>query len=748
MNDMKDIRKALFLLGGHDLEMMTIKETLECEGIAYADHGLGWNGALLSSYGEEIAEAERNGQDIYGIELKEDISLPIGYHRIDHHNDLAANPSSIEQVYELLDITIDRHAELVAANDRGYIPAMRQAGATDEECKAIRREDRKAQGVTENDERLAEQSIKDKKTIGRLIIVKALSSHFSPITDHLWPYKQLLIYTDRELTYYGEKVSWVRNLLKDEDKGTAYSGGGDDGYAGITFKIDSPERIADITLQITRLMCVYSQHVFYFPFKWEIKDRKEKTFTDQINLSKINSNSSQWEKVTDEPKVESERNELFDEKQYYFEFVHPVLYDTGKEKSLLHHFERREPKQGDVEYVILVKQEEGDREYRLNMDSMNLNFYSTGVGVLSLFLTNRKEGLESTDILNINQYGRRIMLPFYGDKTGRGQTAKKLSIIGLKGDPNRYVETFNDVSLSTTWTPAKFILSLMEDLTSNVSVSPVIDDRMLVNCWYPNQEMSDKIKNDSDFIMGNFWYKYAFVDSGNETCQNYEMKKKLLDDCTYKRWQRYGTLYGLTRYSMVAVTDKSEFSYSILSKHMRTIYSQMFELIIVQRASILRFSGEVTQVSKLPNKEREEITKLAEHIKSLYEEYISFVNQMYLTYVTAQDQGIEMYNILMKQFSSSDKVKDLDSEIEKLYRFITIIIEKKQNDTIWTLTVYTLAALPVTVLATIFGMNEIKCGNCWSSSIIIGLIILFVYICIFPKFKRGIIKGLSKLVNK
>lgn len=372
------------------------------------------------------------------------------------------------------------------------------------------------------------------------------------------------------------------------------------------------------------------------------------------------------------------------------------------------------------------------------------------------------------------------MLPFYGDKTSRGLTAKKLSITHLEGDPNRYVETFDDVSPNATWTPAKFILSLMEDLTSEVEVSPIIDDRMLVNCWYPNQGMSDKVKDDdkkkeekdkngNDFIMGDFWYQYAFVDSGGDTCQNYKMKKKLLADCTYKRWQRYGTLYGLTRYSMVAVTDEGEFSYGTLSKHMRTIYARMFELVIVQRASILRFSGEVTQVSKLPNEESEEITELAKRIKSLYKEYISFVNQMYLTYVTAQDQGIEMYDMLMKQFSSADKVKDLDNEIEELYRFITLIIEREQsdiekeqnktekeqnkiereqNDTIWFLAVITAAALPVTLIATLFGMNDIKCGDSYFQTIIIGLIISFAYSVFIVINYRWYIKKVSKVAKK
>ena len=204
MNDIKDIRKALFLLGGHDLEMKVIRQTLEREGVAFADHGLDWDGARLSSYREEIAEAVERGREIYGIELKEDISLPEAYHRIDHHNELSANPSSIEQVYELLGIALDKRAKMVAANDKGYIPAMLEAGATEEEAMSIRREDRKAQGVTDEDERLAEEAIKGKRSMGILTVVRSATSRFSAVTDKLWPYRRLLVYTDTELEYSGE----------------------------------------------------------------------------------------------------------------------------------------------------------------------------------------------------------------------------------------------------------------------------------------------------------------------------------------------------------------------------------------------------------------------------------------------------------------------------------------------------------------------------------------------------------------
>lgn len=37
-----------------------------------------------------------------------------------------------------------------------------------------------------------------------------------------------------------------------------------------------------------------------------------------------------------------------------------------------------------------------------------------------------------------------------------------------------------------------------------MDVTPVIDDRMLVNCWYGNDELSKEIKNNEDFVFCDF----------------------------------------------------------------------------------------------------------------------------------------------------------------------------------------------------------------------------------------------------
>lgn len=495
-------------------------------------------------------------------------------------------------------------------------------------------------------------------------------------------------------------------------------------------------------------MSLYSYHIFYFPFRWSLPSEEDKILSEQVDLNHIPvSGFSMWERVKIDknsrvvPIAEKEMQdarELFAERQYFFEFVHPVLYDIkGEENPLINHYERREPKSKDVFYNIKVK----DREYSLRIDAMNLNLYSTGVGILSFYLVNEKEDQSSeSDVRAINQFGRRIMPPHSGEfkPEERSMMATRIEIQGLTGTSRNgeYEDCFDyseratgcERGLDTVWRPAYFIESLISDLSAELEVVPVIDDRMLLNCWYANNDLSRLVKyrgenEKSEFVKGKFWYKYVFVDDGNmDTCQNDGMKENLLKEATYFRWQKMGTLFGISRYSLVALTDRSSFSTNVLGMHMRTIYSRMFELIIVQRASMLRFSAEVTKVSALAGCRNKEV---AQRINSLYKEYIRFVNQIYFRSITLEDQGIEMYNMFMGQFASQDQIKDLDGEIEELHRYVMLLEDQKRNINGENLNRLAAIFLPATVLAGIFGMNrfaelEVK-GDFWLH---IGVIVI------------------------
>lgn len=718
-----------FLLGGKDLEMEEICQILKEKQIPFADAGLIWDNAKLSAYRQAIGE--NPDKVIYGVELEADMDLPLNYKAIDHHNELSGGLSSLEQVAKILDVTLSWEQKLIAANDRGHIRAMKRLGATDKEIDDIRQRDRKAQGVTEEDERLAMESIDNNSTIiGNLRIVKSLTSCFSAVCDRLYPYANLLVYTDDEWTFYGKdwdslkKDDYIKRLISE---GKIYYGGDQYGYIGLKKGFRTSIEIEQDVEYIRKRLNYDSFHIFFYPFKWKVKGAQEANFSKMIDLSNIVGQPySSWEH--DGMPVEEDAKVLYDEQCYYFSFVRDMLYDSGKPDTLIRHFERKETKgEPGCYYNIEVK----GKVYRLALDSINLNFYSTGVGMLTFYLINGVYK-DFQDILNINQYGRRIFPPFFDDKECRGQIAKRIWIEGLNGDPARYSEDFNGYTVDDAWKPASFILNLIADFQENLEISSVIDDRMFVSCLYQNDEMAKRFYVDTDdsdqyykmekdrgekspsefmamkteeFINSDDWYRYLYIDSeSSPSCRNYNMRKDLVKRNSYLRWAEMGTLYGATRYSFMALTSCCNFSQIVLSRHIRTIYARMVEIVLIQRMSILKFSEEVNVVSNLKDKSE---YMIAIRIGSLYKEYIRFMNQYYFKDVSAQDQGIELYEMLEKQMNIEGAAKDLDNEIGELHGYISLMIEKARNDKADRLNLLAAFFLPPTVIAGLFGMNPL-----------------------------------------
>jgi hypothetical protein len=722
----------IFLLGGHDLEMAEIRRIADAHGITFHDHNLGWDNAKLSAYSNVLNDEDR----FIGIELTTDIDPPKNYLLIDHHNENADKPSSLEQVAKLLDIELTREQQLIAANDKGFIPSMVAIGATPEEITKIRRLDREAQGVTEEDEHLGEKSIKkNRKEKGEITVVKSLTSKFSTITDRLYPCTRLLIYTEKELNYFGIGTNQLKvEFAKLIKEGKAYSGGTGEGFFGLTKEgIESLGGIKPARKKVLEILTpttpalektdteqlkieqpfpeikqLYSYHIFIFPFKWENKQTQKESFSDKYQLTKIKEKeNSNWINLPN-PITSDYETELYNEKNFFYEFVHPILYDEGNRKDpIVLHFERKEAYDNSKLIYEIDVIANHHNLYQLKLKSIGLNIYSTGTGSLVFYLENH-DYPEFDDILRINQYGRRIFPPFFGEKTGVLDTKQKelanhIAILGLNGSEHLYFENFERYSEKTKRKPACFIKSLIDDYNDNLDILPVTDDRMHVLCRYENDKMSKSIKGKWLKTEGfkNDWYRFLFVDGGNDPmCQNKKMMEKLINDHTFFRWTDYGCLHGISRYSFVYLTSTDAPDY--LKTHFRTIYAQMVELSLIQRATILKFSDEVTRLSKLKN---EKSKKLTEEITGLYQEYIRFVNQIYFREVTAQEQGIELYNLLQEKMKIAEQVKDLDNEIRELHNYADLLERKEQDQRIVKITILGAIFLPATFLVGLFGIN-------------------------------------------
>ena len=240
--------RLVFFLGGRDLEMAEIRVLLEREAPGrFFDRGLAW-GAKASAYRAEIEETLGKGLTPVLVELEDDIGLPPERAiLVDHHGSAAGagRPTSLEQVFTLLGLDRARwtpRMNLVAANDRAYIPGLLAAGATRAEIEEIRSADRAAQGITPEEEVEAARAVGtvELRLGGRLTVARMTHSRIAPLEDRLHSalggpgVENLLVIGGGEVNFSGDGrvvLEFARRFPKGWSGGNL-PGHGYSGYAG------------------------------------------------------------------------------------------------------------------------------------------------------------------------------------------------------------------------------------------------------------------------------------------------------------------------------------------------------------------------------------------------------------------------------------------------------------------------------------------------------------------------------------
>ena len=97
--------------------------------------------------------------------------------------------------------------------------------------------------------------------------------------------------------------------------------------------------------------------------------------------------------------------------------------------------------------------------------------------------------------------------------------------------------------------------------------------------------------------------------------------------------------------------------------------------------------------------------------------------------------------MLMEQFKSGEKIKDLDAEISELQQYVTLIIDQHRNENGELLNYIAAAFLPASFLTGIFGMNSFIKQE-WSvwlgqfSIILIAIFVAVLYLIYISKKKK------------
>lgn len=440
-----------------------------------------------------------------------------------------------------------------------------------------------------------------------------------------------------------------------------------------------------------------STHIFMFPFKWDFISAQKnifsldyKTRTNTFEFKRLL--RDEWEEKSF---VINECN--FGQFVYFYDFVRDVIFDHNynnhlkyisdieKYNQFLKYYEFKNANSG--EYLIKAKRNDGFDIYKLKIEKINLFVYSSGVSILCFFLENEDRDALPEDILRINEYGRRIYPQFLkGKPLSNGakevflSSEIRLDSLGIS-EKFEYFDNVDNINKN----PLKIsnhILSLLGEKfctlhnglskTNNVFIAPILDDRMFVISWYNNDRFFEELAKGNK--KDDFWYSYLFVDKKAPSCKNENMLRDQLQKCTYLRWFGDRQIFGITRYSFVSIVGKDR---EWLRDQMNGNYFYLALLTLLQRSCILKFSDEISEVALLEKSKEKEFSN---RVHQLYKEFIRFTNKIYFKEITAQEQGIELYDMLQSSMNIESQISLLKDDINELHQFSAFLENEKQTE--------------------------------------------------------------------
>lgn len=302
-------------------------------------------------------------------------------------------------------------------------------------------------------------------------------------------------------------------------------------------------------------------------------------------------------------------------------------------------------------------------------------------------------------------------------------------------------------------------------------IEPVLDDRMFVCTFVKNDMVINKVKNKYVEINGKYEelkkeekkskekkepkplfvnYKYGYqideevakelysivyIDPTTSSCQSMHDIQTLLSRDLYTRWIDYGTLYASTHHSFVAISTSDCPGYLI--DYFLTLYVDMTILTLIQRATIIVYQNYASLLTKGIEADKKKINQAKLNtLLNLHEKYIGFQNQLLFFEVSPEEQGMELYQMLVKSLYINEEKDALAEQFKSLYD----VTNANQNSTFSKYAaIMASIALVFTSITFIYDMFEIPKDMCIRvGTVVIAIIIIFGIICyVRNKYRRN-----------
>lgn len=337
------------------------------------------------------------------------------------------------------------------------------------------------------------------------------------------------------------------------------------------------------------------------------------------------------------------------------------------------------------EFYIIEKKEGKDRPaktFSLPLTGLRVLILDNGVGLFMLSVENR-DYPDINDIAWINEYGRRISLPYLTDAPHE-LAAEKITLLGKTVD----FEQLSKQYISSGHTPDGDIIepvrAVIERFTGNCGkIKPIIDDRMFVCCLIRNEDLSKTLKDDGLYTSEEV-YRLAFVDADYASCPSERKRREILSRCIYDRWAPYGTVDVITHHSIFRLTGEYEGIINSVVNPFNAMYVQLAAGALLQRASIMHFSNKCANLSKQINSSlvtKKGITAPLKHeIEKLNAKFVDAGSCIFLDQLCAQEQGMEEFDMLCRELYIDTSLEKLTEKVKGLYDLTHIYTEQEENN--------------------------------------------------------------------
>ena len=388
-----------------------------------------------------------------------------------------------------------------------------------------------------------------------------------------------------------------------------------------------------------------------------------------------------------------------------------------------------------------------EKIYKLELYSVEMHLYNFNVGILMFTVLNQQYN-DLKDIKYINDVGRRVSSPFLPSKISENMflgTAARLALTKdnkiiakknfkkdlLQCDPNDYSQLSK---LSQHMEILDYLLNANFEFNNEkntLKVNPFTDDRMFLISIIRDDLLSKSIKCDlENNKIKDEIYALLFADRDSPTCQNIEMRDKILNEALYTRWTNWGSLTGITNYSFMLFTaTDSEIDDSVVRPFL-VEYKYFVSLVLSQRLGLMLFSklAHTCAFSEQYYSKHKLQAKEASHLK---DRYCIFENQILLQEITSQDQGIDVYRMLQKQLFIKEEKEEIKVPIANLSEMMQLKIAKRRNILLFALTIIG-AGFSVYDIIINFKLSTFWNNGCFTTtSIFLVVEIVLIILCIF-----------------